>query len=430
MLIDLDHFKDVNDTMGHPAGDKLLQGVTDRLRRCVRQTDVVARLYSETDSRADAGEDREATVARLGGDEFAIIASDVGSPEDLTVLAKRILTALEDTFQVDGKEVSTSASLGIAVYPGGSNTADGLVRDADLALYKAKQDGRNTFAVYDKGMHADVTARREMEDDLRRALSRNEISLHYQPQVELGTGRVIGVEALMRWNHSVKGSIPPMSFIPVAEQTHMIEPLTFWLLEESFTKMREWDAQGLLDDRFTLSVNISPLHLRSSDFVDLVEDLLKKTGLAPHRLDIEITEFSVLQGEKVRPALKKLEKLGVALSVDDFGTGYSSLTYLKSFPVHRLKIDKSFVSDLCTSRDSESIVKAIISLGRSLNIRVIAEGVETESTGRMLQDMGCEEAQGFYFAAPMPADDFARWCRACGFKSARNIEKGVVGQSA
>jgi PAS domain S-box-containing protein len=418
VLIDLDHFKDVNDTLGHPIGDKLLQVVTDRLRSCVRQTDLVARLYIENENQ-DHEIVADTTVARLGGDEFAIIASDISDADGLANLAQRILTEFERPFQVDGKEISTSASIGIAIYPGDSHTADGLVRDADLALYKAKREGRNTFALYDSGMHADITTRRQIESDLRHALPRGELSLHYQPQIELKTGRVIGIEALMRWQHPVRGFIPPLEFIPVAEQIHLIEPLTAWLLKEACTQTRTWDEGGLLRDEFSLSVNISPLHLRSADVIKLIDGTLKEIGLPPNRLDIEITEFSVLQGDKVWPTLTKLEKLGVGLSVDDFGTGYSSLTYLKSFPVHRLKIDKSFVMDLCTSRDSESIVRAIIGLGKSLDIRVIAEGVETENAAQMLLDIGCDEAQGFYFAAPMSVPDFERWCETCRFAASR-----------
>jgi diguanylate cyclase (GGDEF)-like protein len=373
MGLDLDRFKSINDTLGHATGDALLAEVAARLRENVRETDL---------------------VGRLGGDEFAIVAEDLETPDDAVRLARRICTALAEPYRVNGHEVTSSASVGIALGPA-EGEADVLMKNADLALYRAKQDGRNTFRFFEPAMDAALQRRQRLEHDLRQALRKNELSIDYQPQFDLETGRLSGYEALVRWWHPTEGDIPPTTFVPIAEETGLIAPLGEWILHTSCAYATTWPADT------TLAVNLSPAQFKTQDVVALVSRVLAETGLEPHRLELEITEGILLQNtEIVLDALKRLDKLGVSIAMDDFGTGYSSLSYLTKFPVRKIKIDRSFIDTLGQSPQTSAIVSSIVGLGQSLKVTITAEGVETEDQAEILKQWGCDQVQGFFYGKP------------------------------
>ena len=385
MLLDLDHFKLVNDSMGHPAGDELLRQVADRLLDCVRKTD---------------------TVARLGGDEFAIVLTNTETLHGISRVAQRIVESLAQPFRIEGHEVHTGTSVGITIYPQDHGNADQLLRNADLALYRAKEAGRGTCQVFNDQMNRDVQARRMMEADLRRALEGDEFHLVYQPQFDIRSGEIIGAEALMRWTHPERGNIPPGVFIPVAEATRLIIPIEDWVMETACAQNMAWQQAGVAP--ITVSVNISPLHFRQENFVDQVNLALAHAGLSPEHLEIEVTEGLAMDKNIDAPGiLARLKTLGCGLAIDDFGTGFSSLNRLHRFPVDRLKIDQSFVSDITEGQESSAISAAVIRLGHSLNIHVIAEGVETEEQLGFLVGQDCDQAQGYLLGRPMTADAFA-----------------------
>jgi len=374
LCIDLDRFKDVNDTLGHATGDALLEEVSARLSKNTREVDL---------------------VGRLGGDEFAIVAEELDAPEDAMRLARRICTALGAGYQVNGHEVTTSASIGIALGPIEHKPMDVLLKNADLALYRAKEDGRNTFRFFDPSMDAALQKRRRLENDLKNALRKNQLYLDYQPQFGLENGKLTGYEALVRWRHPSEGEIPPTTFIPIAEETGLIVPLGEWILKTACTYATTWP----LDTK--LAVNVSPTQFKTQDVYALVRRVLAETGLEPNRLELEITEGSLLQNtEAVIETLTKLDQLGVSVAMDDFGTGYSSLSYLTRFPVKKIKIDRSFIDTLGTSPQTSAIVSSIIGLGQSLHVTITAEGVETEGQAAMLKKWGCDQVQGFYYGRP------------------------------
>ena len=384
-ILDLDHFKDINDTLGHPSGDLLLRHVAERLKGCVRTTD---------------------TVARLGGDEFAIVQTNLQEYDGIPVLANRMIDTLAKPFDLEGERVHTGASIGITVFPYDGREAEQLLKNADLALYRAKQEGRNNYQLYDPEMNAEIHARKALEQDLRLALEGDELFLNYQPQLELESGRIVGAEALVRWRHKDRGMVPPGEFIPVAEQTGLIIPLTEVVLRQACRQTRIWQDAGL--SWFKVTVNLSAMDFKRKDLIALVTGILEQSAVDPRWLELEITEGSVMSGdEKVIDTLQELKALGVALAIDDFGTGYSSMGYLKRFPVDRLKIDQSFVRDILTSKEDASITEAMISLGHSLGLRVIAEGVETQEQLEFLRAKGCDEAQGYCFSRPLDPDAFA-----------------------
>lgn len=387
MLLDLDHFKNINDTLGHPAGDALLCEVSRRILDCVRETD---------------------TVARLGGDEFAIIATHLLEPVDVDRLARRIVESLAKPFNLEGKKVHSGASIGITVYPENSGDSDELLRNADIALYDAKADGRGTYKLYDDDMNEQIQIRRTIEADLRQAMENNDLELFYQPQIEIATMRIIGAEALLRWKHPEKGMIPPSEFIPIAEATRMIIPLGEWVLNTACKQNKKWQDQGLPPT--IIAVNVSPLQFKHHDMLDTLRRALKAADINPRWMEIEITE-AVAMGKNSVKVLNDLKEVGVQLSIDDFGTGYSSLNRLKDFPVDRLKIDKSFVRSIENELDHCAIGTAIIQLGHSLNLKVIAEGVETPEALEHLNHMGCDDAQGYLFSPALPAKDFAEFLR-------------------
>ncbi len=386
-FLDLDHFKDVNDTLGHPAGDMLLQHVSGRLSECVRRSD---------------------TVARLGGDEFAIIQTNLDHQRGIAVLAQRIIESLSKPFDLDGEIVYTGTSVGITVYPQDDSEAEMLIKDADMALYRAKQEGRGKYQLYNPGMNDEVQARKSLEQELRKAIERDEFFLTYQPQIELGDGNVIGAESLIRWQHPEKGLISPGDFIPVAEQAGLITKLTEFVLRESCKQAKAWQDDGLGELR--VSVNLSPVDFKRPDLIALMNRVLTEANLEAKYLHLEITEGMVMSGiDSAIETLSALRALGIELSIDDFGTGYSSMNYLKQFPVGGLKIDQSFIRDILVNRQDASITKAIIKVGHSLSLKVIAEGVETREQMDFLRLRACDEVQGYWISRPLSPEQFAEF---------------------
>lgn len=374
ICLDLDRFKDVNDTLGHATGDALLEEVAARLRENIREVDL---------------------VGRLGGDEFALVVEELSSPDDAMHLARRICTALGLGYQVNGHEVVTSASLGIALGPIEGEPMDVLLKNADLALYRAKADGRNTFRFFEPAMDAALQKRRRLERDLRIALRKDELYLDYQPQFDLESGTLTGYEALVRWSHPTEGDVPSATFLPIAEETGLIAPLGEWILKTACTNATTWPMGT------KVAVNLSPTQFKTQDVYSLVEDILAETELEPNRLELEITESIILQNtEAVVDTLTRLDQLGVSIAMDDFGTGYSSLSYLTRFPVKKIKIARSFINTLGTSEQTSAIVSSIVGLGQSLDVTITAEGVETEAQAAMLKEWGCNQVQGYYYRTP------------------------------
>jgi len=390
LFLDLDKFKDINDTLGHAIGDQLLTAVARRLTRCLRETD---------------------TVARLGGDEFAVILTNLSDAEGARHVAETIIASLSEPFRLEDHEVLTSTSIGITLYPDDSESADQLLKNADLAMFQSKADGRNAYHFYVAAMDAEVQARKAIERDMRLALGTQQLELHYQPLLDLKRGRIVGCEALLRWNHPVRGWVPPAQFIPIIERTDLIIPLSRWILHRACVQGQAWRQAGL--GPMTIAVNLSPVQFRHSQaLVAMITDILDQTGFPPEGLQLEITEGIAMQNiETSIEVLATLRTLGVTVSIDDFGTGYSSLNYLKRFPVDKLKIDRSFVIDIGVHPDNEAVVKAIVDLGHSLRTRVNVEGVETRAQLDFLLAHGVDEAQGYYFSRPVPAESFAALAR-------------------
>jgi diguanylate cyclase (GGDEF)-like protein/PAS domain S-box-containing protein len=384
-FMDLDRFKVINDSLGHLRGDDLLVAIARRLERCVRQGD---------------------TVARLGGDEFAVLLDDVKDIRDATRVADRILSALSLPFDLAGHDVYTAASIGIALSTGGYEVPEDILRDADTAMYRAKLEGRCRYEVFDRNMHERAVRTLQVETDLRRALERREFQVQYQPIVDVAEGRIAGFEALIRWNHPVRGMVPPDEFIPLAEETGLIVPIGWWVLEESCQQMKAWlEAFPALQGLY-VSVNLSSRQFTQPDLLQQVDAALSRSGLPPAALKLEITESVVMHNETaITESLAALRDRGVQLCIDDFGTGYSSLSYLHAFPVSTLKIDRSFVSQIgaASTLGNPRLVEAIVSLGRNMGMDTVAEGVETADQLRVLRELGALSAQGFYFSRPLDA---------------------------
>jgi diguanylate cyclase (GGDEF)-like protein len=387
-MLDLDLFKGVNDSLGHPVGDELLKAVARRLLACLRETD---------------------TVARLGGDEFAVMATvEKDQHEEAIATADRLLEALSAPYAFDGHRLDISTSIGIALAPEHGTDVDQLIKSADLALYKAKVGGRNTYRLFEAAMGADADARRTLEFDLRNALTRDEFELHYHPIVDMRTNEVTDVEALIRWRHPQRGPIAPADFIPLAEESGLINQIGEWVLRRACADAAGWPPQ------LKVAANLSPVQFRRGNLVDMISRILADSGLSPQRLMLEITETVLMQGTTENfETLHQLRKLGIAIVLDDFGTGYSSLSYLRLFPFDQIKIDRSFVSELSSNADCAAIVSAVASLGRSLHVDTVAEGVETEEQLVLARAAGCTHAQGFLFGRPCPVSelDFARLMR-------------------
>lgn len=385
-FLDLDNFKVVNDSFGHSVGDQLLHAVAVRLESSLRAVD---------------------TVARLGGDEFVLVLSDHKSAQSVSGELGRIVESFSQPFAVGGRDVFTSASVGVALYPQDAKDPELLMKRAELAMYRAKESGRNTYQLFTVEMQSDVTERLAIEGKLRRALEREEFSLHYQPQVDLRTNRIFACEALLRWNQRELGTVSPAMFIPLAEETGLIVPIGEWVMRTACLQSKAWQSAGL--PAVVVALNISARQFREKNLLQVVAKILAETGFDPTQLELEVTESVIMHDEqRVIAALHAFRDMGVRLSVDDFGTGYSSLNILKRFPLNRLKIDQSFVHGITTDADNAAIARAVIALGHSMDLRVIAEGVETLEQLAFLRRNQCDEMQGYLFDKPMPADEFGK----------------------
>ncbi len=385
LFIDLDHFKNINDSLGHLTGDKLLQSVAQRLTACVRSSD---------------------TVSRQGGDEFIVLLADVDHPSAAGYSASKILAALSEQYNIDQHNLNVTMSIGISIFPGDGKDAETLLKNADAAMYHAKDKGRNNYQFFKQDMNAKVVERLSVENSLRQALSRQEFILHFQPKVNFKTGVITGAEALIRWQHPVRGMLLPQQFIKIAEDSGFIIPIGLWTLKTACQQARDWQHAGLRP--IPVSVNISAVEFGHESLIDNIHHILAATGLDPQYLEIELTESALVQDVKsTMTTLQALKEMGVKIAIDDFGTGYSSLSYLRQFPIDTLKIDQSFVRDMINGNDGALIVSAIIGLGNNLNFKVSAEGVETQKQLAILQAECCEEGQGFYFNPPVDAAAFA-----------------------
>jgi diguanylate cyclase (GGDEF)-like protein/PAS domain S-box-containing protein len=385
LFLDLDGFKHINDSLGHSVGDELLKSVAARLLECVRRAD---------------------TVSRQGGDEFVVLVPQIDKAEDIPILATRMLRAVVDLHSLDNHELQVTASIGVSIYPDDALDAATLIKNADTAMYQAKENGRQCYRFFTPAMNVRAVERQSIEEGLRRALERNQFTLHYQPKIDLRTGAITGAEALLRWTHPTRGSVPPAEFIPVAEDCGLIVPIGAWVLREACRQTRAWVEAGL--PLATIAVNISALEFRDENFLENLFAVLGETGLDPRSLELELTEAVLMKhAESAESILQTLRERGIQGAIDDFGTGYSSLSYLRRFPVDELKIDQSFVRRIATHAGDTPIVTAILAMARSLKLRVVAEGVETPAELAFLRAHQCDEAQGYYFSRPVPPDQFA-----------------------
>ncbi|MEW6288324.1 MAG: EAL domain-containing protein [Thermodesulfobacteriota bacterium] len=393
LYLDLDRFKRINDTLGHSAGDMLLKEIAICLADSIRSSDIVAKACLPCKPGV--------TLSRLGGDEFTILLSRLAEEEHAGRVAQRILDLLSQPIRIAGQEVYISGSIGITLYPSDGEDVDMLLRNADVAMYHAKESGRNSFQFFSGEMNQRTMEKLGIETDLKKALERNEFLLYYQPQIDLLTGKVAGVEALVRWQHPRLGMVPPAMFIPIAEEAGLIVEIGQWVLLEACRQAVQWQQAGFAPLR--MGVNISSLQFKQQSLVSLVRQVLQTTGFAARFLELELTESAIMQNVgQVNDTLVELKEIGVNLSVDDFGTGYSSMSYLKRFPLDTLKIDRSFVMDITTDANDAAIIKAIIALAKSLGLKTIAEGVETGAQLAFLQEQRCDEIQGFFISRPLP----------------------------
>jgi len=379
LYLDLDHFKRVNDTLGHSMGDKLLCQAADRLRTCVRETDL---------------------IARLGGDEFAILQTPLAQPSDAAALARRVVEVLQPPFLVGGSEVTVGVSIGIATAPDDASDHDQLVKSADLALYAAKGSGRGSYHFYKEELNSRMKARHQLEADLRNALAEHQFELYYQPIVDLHSGHVKCCEALLRWHHPTRGIVSPAEFIPVAEECGLIGPLGHWALNQACVAAAGWPKD------ISVAVNLSAVQVKSETLALQVTTALATSGLAPNRLELEVTESVLLQNTvETLATLHQVRGLGVRIAIDDFGTGYSSLSYLRTFPFDKLKIDKSFIDHVSNKEDCAAIVQAVTSMAHRLSMTTVAEGVESEDQRLKVSELGCKEMQGYLFSRPKPVEE-------------------------
>ena len=405
LFVDIDGFKIVNDSLGHFAGDHLIVQIAERLVSSVRRDDLVSCSADVTGRVKQSGED---TLARMGGDEFTILLDDIRDASDGIRVAERIQQKLASPFLISGQEVSITASIGIAISATGYSTAEDILRDADTAMYRAKALGKSRYEICDPAMHARAVSRLKLETDLRRAMDRDEFRVHYQPIVSLRDWRITGFEALLRWQRPGFGLVLPEEFVEVAEETGQIPFIGLWVLREACRQMRAWNLRFPSDPAFTIAVNISGKQFAQLDLVSQVGHILHEECLDPQSLRLELTESVTMRDvERTARILGELRTLGVGLSMDDFGTGYSSLSHLRRFPLDTLKIDRSFVSEMENSSDSRAIVQMIVSLGRSLGMEIVAEGVEGAKQAGLLESFGCEYAQGYFFSKPIDQEGMA-----------------------
>jgi diguanylate cyclase (GGDEF)-like protein len=402
-MFDLDRFKVVNDSLGHRAGDQLIKEVARRLAGIARSTD---------------------TVGRLGGDEFLFIMDRLAKREDAQLIARRAVKALQTPIRLDGVDLHTSASIGIALFPADGKTAETLIANADAAMYCAKQRGRNNIQCYAAGMNSATQERVKLESDLHQALSLKQLELHYQPKVDTRTGLIHGVEALVRWRHPQRGLVPPAEFIPLAESCGLIDSIGEWVVRESCCQARAWQLEGLPPLR--VAVNLSAFQFRHGNLLQMIREALQAAQLEPRFLEVEITESALMSDpEESVTILEQLSRMGVVVSVDDFGTGYSSMSYLQRFPIDKLKIDRGFIAELISRADDASIVRAIVSLAHSLRLKVVAEGVETREQLDLLKSLGCDQYQGYCFSPAVPATQFASLLRESQRKAGSEPESAL-----
>jgi diguanylate cyclase (GGDEF)-like protein/PAS domain S-box-containing protein len=419
LYLDLDRFKQVNDSLGHQAGDQLLKLVSDRLQRCVRRTDTVA----HPDAPQDAA---DSTVARLGGDEFTLVLENIKHIDEISRIAQRIITSLGVPFNLEGHQIFVGASIGITVYPFDDIDLDNLIRNADAAMYQAKAQGRNNFQYYTDDLNANAEERLWLESELRQALERNQFELVYQPKLNLRSNRISGVEALLRWRSPEKGLVSPVEFIPLLEETGLIVPVGAWVLQTACKQAAAWAHDGL---DLTMAVNLSPRQFHDDDLTDVIQDALDHSGLPATLLELEVTESLLMEDStRSQTALAGIKQMGIHISVDDFGTGYSSLAYLKRFPLDTLKIDRAFVKEVGIDQDDTAIVRAVIALARSLRLTVVAEGVETQDQLEFLRDTLCEQAQGYLISRPLDGPAFETWLAEYHGTSVPLIAAGGGGQ--
>ena len=389
MILDVDHFKDVNDTLGHQVGDELLRVIGKRLAASVRAED---------------------TVARLGGDEFALIQVGLNYPTDADVQAERILRALAEPVHVGNHKLFPMGSIGITVFPSDADTAQKLQQNADLAMYRAKTDRRSSYRFFDADLNSLSERRSFLEQQLRGALDYDQLMVYFQPKVSIRSGKPVGAEALLRWMHPEQGMIPPSEFIPIAEKTGMIAALGEWTLMRACRQFKQWHDAGY--DQLRLAVNLSAAQFSLLDVPDMVRRVTRTTGFDPAKLELEITETAVMSDlHNAVEVLTDLHQVGVNLSIDDFGTGYSSLSYLRQLPVNRIKIDRSFIAEVDTADAAATIARAVVNLGQSLGLEIVAEGVESAAQLAYLREINCDEAQGYYYSEPIPANAFERYLR-------------------
>jgi diguanylate cyclase (GGDEF)-like protein/PAS domain S-box-containing protein len=401
MLLDLDRFKNINDSLGHDAGDLLLKAVSKRLQDNVRDMD---------------------TVARLGGDEFVVVLEGIQDEEDIGQVANKLLSGVSKSINISGHDIASTVSIGISMYPEDGEDTDTLLKNADIAMYKAKEAGKNNFKYYTEGMNATAVNYLLLENDLRRAIETDQLMLMYQPQIDLQTGSLLGMEALVRWNHPDRGMVSPVHFIPLAEETGLIVALGDWVLREACKQQRIWLQQGRYSNK--VAVNLSPRQFRQENFPQRVAEILNMMELPAKYLELEITESSAMEnaGETIT-MMNELNAMGVSLAIDDFGTGYSSLAYLKRFPIQKLKIDRSFINDIATDQNDAAIARSIISLAHNMSLNVVAEGVEHDVQVDWLRRRGCDMAQGFYYAKPLTVEQMNHHLKEGSFSSSSNVVK-------
>ncbi|RRS29832.1 MAG: diguanylate cyclase [Epsilonproteobacteria bacterium (ex Lamellibrachia satsuma)] len=394
LFVDMDRFKEINDSLGHTCGDKAIKEVAKRLESRLRETD---------------------TIARFGGDEFIMICNDINDPIMVVEIVQKIMKSMDDPIIINGHRIYVTLSIGISIYPEDTDTAADLLKNADAAMYKAKYDGRNTYRFYTEDMTQKAFERIALESSLRKAIKDKNFMLYFQPQIDGKSNEITGIETLIRWKDESKGFVSPAKFIPLAEEAGLIIPLGKWILKSGIEQIVKWYAEGLHPGR--LAINLSMLQLQKDDFISMLEIMLEETGCQPQWLEIEVTEGQVMRNpEQTILTLQKISQLGINISIDDFGTGYSSLSYLKRLPVNTLKIDRSFVKDIPDNEEAVAIAKAIIALAESLNLHVIAEGVETEEQKVFLVNNGCNNIQGYLYAKAMPADEMEKMLRGSLYK--------------
>lgn len=390
LVINVDNFGDINDRFGSSVGDLALREVGRRIRQCMRATD---------------------TVARLGGDEFAVLVSNSKAHDIIDGLANKIISAIAEPLTIDTTVLTISCCIGATLYPTDAHNSDAMQKNAHVALSRAKQLGPGRYQVFDAALNEQVRLRRQLEEELSAAIANNQLAVHYQPQVDINTGEVLGVEALVRWQHPERGMIPPVLFVPIAETSGLILPMTEWVMREACAGLKRCLDIGIDIER--VSVNLSANLLYNDDLISMISRILKETGLPAKRLEVEITESMVMDDiEKSSKTLNSLYLLGLSLALDDFGTGYSSLTYLRQFPLSTLKIDRSFITEMSANSEDIAIVRAVIALAHSLHLRVIAEGVEEEAQLQILKQENCDQVQGYYYSRPLPLDGLISWCAA------------------